>query len=172
MVIHLIKSEVEVRLVCMFEVQITTGVRGRLQALRRRFSMTVSSRNFEISLLSASSSAAVVIRITRSRIKSVRVRGRLLRITVDRGEFLTVRLQNADETLRAAEEIMLAWDIDPLVEGWEVSAPDTEEQEDFGVGKLVSHYMNDQEFRGIIQEIHDHIDVALGNRESSYEVRL
>ncbi|KAL3674748.1 hypothetical protein V7S43_000680 [Phytophthora oleae] len=156
----------------MFEVQIlrqrkTAGVRGRLQALRRRFSMTVTSRNFETSLLSISPSAAAVISITRSRIKSVRVRGRLLRIIVDKGEFLTVRLQNADETLRAAEAMMVSWDIDPLVEDWGVSTPDAEKQVDLGVEGLVSYYMIDQEFRGIIHEIHDHVDAAFGNGESS-----
>jgi hypothetical protein len=63
---------------------------GRLQALRRGFEMAIIERGLRILLRSRSGERrSAVISIVHSRIKSVRVRGRLLRVVVDHGDALT-----------------------------------------------------------------------------------
>ncbi|KAG7388929.1 hypothetical protein PHYPSEUDO_011576 [Phytophthora pseudosyringae] len=161
----------------MVEVQIVrqqraNGGPGGLQALRRRFSMAVSDRSLKISVLSPSPSSGAALCISRSRINSVRVRGRLLRVVVDNGDALTVRLRNKEEALRAAETMMETWDVDPLVEDSEVPAPETEEEAGCGVEELVKHYVNDPNFRQLIHEIHEHVDSALATDEFSYKASV
>ncbi|KAG6580327.1 uncharacterized protein IUM83_15133 [Phytophthora cinnamomi] len=102
----------------MFEVQIVrrrraSGARGGLQALRKRFSMSVSDRCLKVFIGAPPPSSAVsvekrlaVITMAQNRVSSVRVRGRLLRVVVEKGNALIVRLQDQDEALRAAESMM------------------------------------------------------------------
>ncbi|KAL4154820.1 hypothetical protein PRNP1_006936 [Phytophthora ramorum] len=151
-----------------FEVQIVqqrraSGARGGLQALRKRFTMTVSDRCLRISLGPPTVSGHTLISITKNHIKSARVRGRLLRVAVDSGGSLTVRLYDPDEALRAAEAMMETWDIDPLVEDSEAIAAETEEEIESGVEGLVKHYMNNPRFRQLVHDIHDHIDAILSD---------
>jgi hypothetical protein len=76
----------------MFDVQIVRqrSSGGRLQALRRGFEMAIIERGLRILLRSRSGERrSAVISIVHSRIKSVRVRGRLLRVVVDHGDALT-----------------------------------------------------------------------------------
>lgn len=86
--------------IAMFEVRIVRqrsarGTCGRLQALRRRFSMAVSDRHLKVFVgpppLSSASAERhpAALSIAQNRIKSVWVRGRLLRIVVDDGNALT-----------------------------------------------------------------------------------
>ncbi|KAE8902532.1 hypothetical protein PF005_g5893 [Phytophthora fragariae] len=164
----------------MFEVQIVRqrrarGTHGGLQALRRRLYVSVSDRSLKIFALPPPSGSvpaerrSAVLTIAQNRITSVRVRGRLLRVVVNEDNALTVRLQDQDEALRAAESMMEMWDIDPLVEDSET--PPAEEVE-CGVGDLARHYMGNPNFRGLVHEIHDQFDKALGNQEARYEARV
>ncbi|ETL81005.1 hypothetical protein L917_18578 [Phytophthora nicotianae] len=149
----------------MFEVQLVRQRRvGRgLQALRRRFSLAVSGLCLTITAGSSSPSSAAVFNISRDRIKSVRVRGRLLRVVMANNDALTVRLRDQEETLRTAEVMMETWGVDPLVE---VSAAETEE---IGVEGLVKYYVNEPNFRQSIHQIHDHIDNVLASDPLNYE---
>ncbi|KAG6976975.1 hypothetical protein JG688_00000789 [Phytophthora aleatoria] len=151
--------------VAMFEVQIVRQRKagGGLQALRRPFSLAVSGQCLTVT---AGSSTSAVLNISHIRIKSVRVRGRLLRVVVDSGDALTVRLRDQEEVLRAAEAMMETWGVDPLVEDSEVLAAESEE---IGVEGLVNYYVNDPNFRQVVHEIHDHIDAALSSEKLSYE---
>ncbi|CAH0475580.1 unnamed protein product [Peronospora belbahrii] len=160
----------------MYEVQVVrhrgaTGTRGRLEALRRRFVMTVCDRFLKLCVDSLSLTSAV-LSISSNRIKNIRVRRRLLRVMMDNGYALTVRLQDQEEALRAAETMMDTWDIDPLVEDTEIPSVQSEVQVDCTMALLVRHYMDDPNFRHLVHRIHDHIDAVVANDELCFKARV
>lgn len=65
-----------------------------------------------------------------------------------------------------------ASDIDPLVEDSEVPSVESEVEVGCGVNLLVSHYVNDPNFRQLVHEIHDHIDAVFANGELCYEAHV
>ncbi|RMX68036.1 hypothetical protein DD238_000089 [Peronospora effusa] len=167
----------------MYEVQVVRhrgapGTRGGLEALCRRFVMIVTDRYLKLCVASSSSSSTTVLSISHTRIKSVRVRGRLLRVTVDNSNALTVRLRDQEETLRAAEAMMniltfaLLLEIDPLVEDSGIPSVQSEVQVDNDMAVLVRQYLNDSNFRHLVHEIHDHIDAALAADAVSFEAQV
>ncbi|CAI5744237.1 unnamed protein product [Peronospora destructor] len=161
----------------MYAVQVvryrgTTETRGGLEALCRRFVMTVTDRYLKLGVASSSSSFTTVLSILHTRIKSVRVRGRLLRVTVDISNALTVRLRDQEETLRAAEAMMDTWEIDPLVEDSGMSSVQSEVQVDSGMALLVRQYLNDSNFRHLVHKIHDHIDAAVAADEVCFTAQV
>ncbi|CAH0484815.1 unnamed protein product [Peronospora farinosa] len=161
----------------MYEVQVVRhrgapGTRGGLEALCRRFVMIVTDRYLKLGVASSSSSSTTVLSISHTRIKSVRVRGRLLRVTVDNNNALTVRLRDQEETLRAAEAMMDTWEIDPLVEDSGIPSVQSEVQVDSDMAVLVRQYLTDSNFRHLVHEIHDHIDAALAADAVSFEAQV
>ncbi|KAI9911761.1 hypothetical protein PsorP6_009345 [Peronosclerospora sorghi] len=160
----------------MFEVQVvrqwgSTGARRPLQALRRRFALTMDDRHLKLYVGSPSSTSSAVLTISSKRIKSVRVRGRLVRVVVDPGDALTVRFQDPNEALRAAESMMDTWGVDPLVEQSERSSSPSEEP-NVGMAFLAQHYVNDPKFRHLVHAIHDHIDATVAKLEQCYEASV
>ncbi|KAG2530244.1 hypothetical protein JM18_001070 [Phytophthora kernoviae] len=99
------------------------------------------------------------------RIRSARVRGRLLRVDLNDGQTLTVRLRDGNEALQAAESMMETWDIDPLVESSAGIEASSEEDEVDCMTELAEHYMTSPSFRRLVHEMHDNFDAILADAQ-------
>ncbi|TDH68806.1 hypothetical protein CCR75_000137 [Bremia lactucae] len=80
---------------------------------------------------------------------------------------IRVCVRNEDVALRAAKAMLETWD--PLVENCKLHSAKEGGNVDCNVGELVKHYMNDSNFRRLVQGIHDHIDAVFVQELVNYE---